>query len=339
MIVDRAHMDELIELLAATEKSFQDAQTRADNLQRALDDPATELGQVRAQLAAVHDVVDHWLDLHRVITPAALPTIRLTAAVAELLPALGADPAEVQQLLDQARATEQANPRPRSGSELADRDATILRLARRVIDLEDELVDAWHEGHRTSEPLREVLGMTKEQYATWASGRPEQAATCSLEASSSEQVGGTIRASSDRQAPLIAAEQGHGHCHPLTVPNAPAGDITVRVHGSGELTKEGRQALRHLVRAAVDQFAADQPEVVPVLAAVGDALTSEASTRGLLVRQAAQQAGIPPAVASRILQGAADRVTVAELARIATWIGLDLTTTPRTEENHDDDQL
>jgi alpha-beta hydrolase superfamily lysophospholipase len=122
--------------------------------------------------------------------------------------------------------------------------------------------------------------------------------------------------------------QDHDRCRIVGVPDtAGRDDITVRVRGTGELTDDARQALGHLVRAVVDQATTDQPEV-PVLAAVGAALTEQAAAREILVRQAAQHAGVSPAAAVRILQGAADRVTVADLARIARWLGLDIVAIP-----------
>ena len=45
--------------------------------------------------------------------------------------------------------------------------ALLTKLAARVDHLTAELVDAWHEGHRTSEPLSVVLGLTGEEYAAW----------------------------------------------------------------------------------------------------------------------------------------------------------------------------
>lgn len=47
-------------------------------------------------------------------------------------------------------------------------------LDARVDYLTDELVDAWHEGHRTSEPLSAVLRMSAEEYAAWVERRPER---------------------------------------------------------------------------------------------------------------------------------------------------------------------
>ncbi|MEX5637438.1 hypothetical protein [Parafrankia sp. FMc2] len=298
-------------ILDARTAELADVLTRADDLQRALDDPATELGRTREQLTAVHDVIDHWLDLHRTITPAALPTIRLTAAAAELLSALGADQAEVLQLLEQAGTAEQADTRPRGRSELADRVDTIARLARRVLYLEDELVDAWHDGHRTNQPLRDVLGMTEEQYATWASGRPDQAATRSPEASSSEQV-----------AP---PEQ----CRSVVVQDRDSQDVTVAVLGAQEMTEQGREALGHIVQAAVDRFADDLGKPPPVLRLVATAFIHAAAAHGILLRQAAANAGVTPAAVSRTIQGAADAVHLTDLVRIAAWVGLDIVAVPR----------
>ncbi|EFC79182.1 hypothetical protein FrEUN1fDRAFT_7713, partial [Parafrankia sp. EUN1f] len=263
--------------------------------------PATALGQAHRQLTAVFDVIDHWLELIRIITPTALPTIRLTAAAAELLSALGADQAEVQRLLDRARATEQADPRPRAGSELADRDDTILRLARRVHYLEDELVDAWHDGHRTSEPLRDVLGMTEGQYATWASARPEQAA----EAPPPEQ------------------------CRSFVIQDKDGQDVTVTVLGAHELTGQGREALGQLVRAAEERFRAD---LDPLLRVVAEGVAERAQKEGLTLRQAAQAAEVTPAALSRITQGVGGTTYVDDLLCLASWAGLDIVAVPRDDE-------
>ncbi len=64
--------------------------------------------------------------------------------------------------------------------------ALSRKLDARIDYLTDELVDAWHEGHRTAEPLNVVLGMTDEQCAERVEGRPARPEVASGPASGLE---------------------------------------------------------------------------------------------------------------------------------------------------------
>jgi len=56
--------------------------------------------------------------------------------------------------------------------ELADTIEALLsrvdKLEERVRELEDEIVDLWHESEAGRKELHECLGMTAEEYARWA---------------------------------------------------------------------------------------------------------------------------------------------------------------------------
>ncbi|WP_026239553.1 hypothetical protein [Parafrankia discariae] len=312
--IRRAHMDELVQLLASAEAQVIEL--------------TEQLAAAEKASAAADDIL-----AGRGLDPAGL-NLMIARRLLRILDVRTGELADAQTRasgltrrvldLETRIATNQAE----TAAALAVTGKLVEDLQTRISDLEDELVDAWHDGHRTSEPLHDVLGMTREQYATWVSDRPARAPTRNPQASGSEQVGGIIRASTDRQTPLIAAERGRDHCRPVTVPNAAGGDVTVIVRGSGELTEEGRQALGHVVRAVADRFAGDLADPPPMLRKVAGAFADAAAARGILLRQAAQDAGVTPAAVSRTLQGAADAVHLADLVRIATWAGLDIVAVP-----------
>ncbi|OHV46630.1 hypothetical protein BBK14_01925 [Parafrankia soli] len=189
---------------------------------------------------------------------------------------------------------------------------TFAAQGKRIAYLEDELVDAWHAGYRDGSSLRAVLGMTADEYATWTTGRPDQAATRSPQASSSQQVGD------------LPPDQ----CRPVVVQDQDGRDVTVSVLGAQEMTEQGRQALGDLVRAAEQQFRADHPNIGPVLRTVIEAVADKAQAAGLILREASQAAQVTPAATSRVLQGAAATTHLDDLVRLASWAGLDIVAVP-----------
>jgi hypothetical protein len=124
-----------------------------------------------------------------------------------------------------------------------------------------------------------------------------------------------------------AGEDGPDSCRPVTLPD---GEV-VRVRGGEEPSDEAVRALAAITAAARQRMAEDHANDPPVLAQVADAVETRAAAEDLLLRTAAKQAGVSPAVLSRVRQGGADTVTVGDLVALARWAGLEISSQPASD--------
>ncbi|WP_322768420.1 hypothetical protein [Frankia sp. Cr1] len=90
-----------------------------------------------------------------------------------------------------------------------------------------------------------------------------------------------------------------------------------------------RAALIAVIDAARRRWHADHADTPPVMRTIADAVLKRAA--GQSMPPVAEQAGVQIRAVSCLLQQAADRLTVAELAALAGWAGLEIIAGPRGE--------
>lgn len=114
----------------------------------------------------------------------------------------------------------------------------------------------------------------------------------------------------------------HDRCRATLVDGVP-----VTYHGDEEMPPDVAQAFAVVVRAARIRFDAEHADDPPVLAVVADACRAMAERRGMRGSEVARELGMKHAVVVRLMQHSAN-LTVAELAALARWAGLDVTAVP-----------
>lgn len=125
-------------------------------------------------------------------------------------------------------------------------------------------------------------------------------------------------------APRRPADPDGQTCRTVDVDGEP-----VSYRGDGEpLSEEARGALTHVVRAARQRFDAEHADDPPVLATVADAVHAQLTQRGMRGSELAAELGVRHSAVVRLMQHAGT-LTVAELAALARWAGLDVVAVPR----------